>query len=330
MSKHFTPSAHPGTLHHYTSRLVAFEYAKADPSHDVSTNNVLIWIGGLGDGLLTTPYTKVLAEALPSNWSFVQPLIYASYMGWGTSNLKRDAKEIGRCVEYFKNLRPSAKIVLMGHSTGSQDCMEYLVGEEKGDRPGIQGVIFQAGVSDREGMVDAMGDKYESSCKVAQQWVDEGRGDDVLPLSVTTKVFVTPSSASRWLSLASPDKNGADDYFSSDLPMEKLEATFGKLPKETPLLILFGGADGAVPKFVDRKALVAKWHGVVKSGGGMVDEDNSGVVPGASHNLAGDQEYVVQDLIGRVKRYLDKIERGTFSKPAAGLWSGGSSRTGRM
>lgn len=330
MSKTFTPSAHAGTLHHYTSRLVAFEYAKADPSRDVSTNNVLIWIGGLGDGLLTVPYTKTLAEALPPSWSFVQPLIYASYTGWGTSTLKRDAKEIGRCVAYFQKLHPGSKIVLMGHSTGSQDCMEYLVGEESSERSSIQGVVFQAGISDREGMVDAMGDKYESSCKVAQQWVDEGRGDDVLPLSVTTKVFGSPCTASRWLSLASPDMNGDDDYFSSDLPMEKLEATFGKLPKESPLLILFGGADGAVPKFVDRKALVAKWYGVVKSGGGAVDEENGGVVPGASHNLSGDQEYVVQDLVGRVKRYLDKIERGTFSKPVAGLWDGGSGRKGRI
>lgn len=30
---------------------------------------------------------------------------------------------------YFKHLRPGREVVLMGHSTGCQDVMEYVVGE---------------------------------------------------------------------------------------------------------------------------------------------------------------------------------------------------------
>ncbi|KAF2102728.1 DUF1749-domain-containing protein [Rhizodiscina lignyota] len=311
----FTPSPHPGTLHHFTSRLVAFEHGGPSPS--ASDRNVLIWIGGLGDGLLTVPYPQAIAASLPPNWCLVQPVLYSSYIGWGASSLKRDAKELGRCVEYFKSRRPGAKIVLMGHSTGSQDCMEYLVGAESAERPGIDGVILQAGISDREGMIAGMPDgTYEASCKTAQQWVDEGRGGDFLPLSVTTDIFVTPCTASRWLSLASPDKNGADDYFSSDLDAEKLKATFGRLPKESPLLILFGGADPFVPQHVDRRGLVAKWTDVVKRGGGVVDEENGGIVEGATHNLSGDPEHVVQDLVRRVKAFLEKVDQASFVSSA--------------
>lgn len=310
----FNSSQHPGILHHYTSRLVAFEHGA---SSDQTDRNVLLWIGGLGDGLLTVPYTTAIAASLPSNWCLVQPVLFSTYTGWTVGSLNRDAKELGRCVEYFKNLRPGLKIVLMGHSTGSQDCMEYLVGEESKDRPDIQGVILQSGISDREGMVAGMEDgMYEKSCKIALQWVDEGRGDDVLPLSVTTKIFGTPCTASRWLSLASPDKNGPDDYFSSDLDMQKLESTFGKLPKESPLLILFGGADAFVPPHVDRKGLVAKWTDVVKRGGGVVDEDHGGIIEGATHNLMGDPDHVVQDLVRRVVGFLERVDRSLFASGA--------------
>lgn len=314
MPSSFEASQHPGIAHHFSSRLVAFEHAGGEKSKE---SNVLIWIGGLGDGLLTVQYPNVLARTLPSSWSLVQPVLSSSYNGWGTSSLLRDAKELGRCVEYFKGLRPQAKVVLMGHSTGSQDCMEYVVGPEAATRPAVQGIILQAGISDREGLQGAMSDaQYGESCRIAQQWVDEGRGQDVLPLSVTTKVFGAPSSAERWLSLASPNHDGPDDYFSSDLPDEQLRKTFGQLPPDCPLLVLLGGSDPYMPSHVDRKALAQRWADMVKAGGGTVDEENGGVVEGASHNLMGDPAPVVQDLVDRVCRYLKKVESGGWSSGA--------------
>lgn len=311
MPRSFTPSKHPGTLHQYTSRLVAFEFGSDNTTNDT---NILIWIGGLGDGLLTVPYTHTLAQALPSNWCMVQPILSSSYGGWGTSSLLRDGKELGICVQYFKQLRPEAKVVLMGHSTGSQDCMEYTTGPDAADRPKVQGIILQAGISDREGLVEGMQDgQYEESCKVAHQWVGEGRGNDVLPLSVTGTLFETPSSAKRWLSLASPNKDGPDDYFSSDLPDSKLRQTFGRIPRETPLLILLGGSDMFMPSHVDRKALAERWSAAAKEGGGAVDEEDGGVIPGATHRLDDVPEHVVQDLVGRVCRFLGKIDQGAFS-----------------
>lgn len=45
--------AHPGTAHKYSEKFIAFEHAGAHSSNDNDAPNTLLWIGGLGDGLLT-------------------------------------------------------------------------------------------------------------------------------------------------------------------------------------------------------------------------------------------------------------------------------------
>lgn len=49
--------AHAGAAHKYSEKLIAFEHAGA---HSRTTGdeqpNTLLWIGGLGDGLLTVGY----------------------------------------------------------------------------------------------------------------------------------------------------------------------------------------------------------------------------------------------------------------------------------
>jgi hypothetical protein len=56
----------------------------------------------------------------------------------------------------------------------------------------------------------------------------------------------------------------------------------------------------------------------VKEGGGLVDEENGGVIPDAHHNLEADGDKVLDDLCARVCGFLSKIEHG-FSKAAANL-----------
>jgi len=306
--------AHPGVMHCYTPHLAAFEYATISTP---DSPNTLLWIGGLGDGLLTVTYPAALAQLLPSNWSLAEILLSSSYKGWGTGSLKRDAKEIASCVHYFQRLRPNTKILLMGHSTGCQDIMEYLVGEGCAERPRVQGAILQAGISDREALVSVLPpDVYDRSVKLAQDWVADGRGDDILPKSCTNDVLRSPVTAVRWLSLASPDKNGEDDYFSSDLDPKKLKTTFGSMKKETPLMFLFGGADPHIPDFVNKEALLSKWTGVVREGGGIVDDTNGGVIPRATHNLNENPDDVVGDLIGRVNGFVRRLEEGTLTPGA--------------
>ncbi|KAF2817734.1 DUF1749-domain-containing protein [Mytilinidion resinicola] len=307
--------AHPGTLHRYTPRLVALEHTPTTPP-----THTLLWIGGLGDGLLTVPYPTTLSHSLPPSWSLAEVLISSSYRGWATSSLARDARELASCVAYFRALRPApgSKIVLMGHSTGCQDIMAYLSASGSKSRPKLDGAILQAGISDREALVSALPpDVYAESVKVAQEWVEQGKGADVLPLSVTTRVFGSAVSADRWLSLTSPDKRGADDYFSSDLEDAQLEETFGKIGEsKTPLLFLLGGSDEHMPPEVDKGALLERWARVVRDGGGVVDKEAGGVVEGASHNLDGDPEKVVGDLVGRVGAFLGRVERGELGAVA--------------
>lgn len=74
-------------------------------------------------------YPSTIAQSLNADWAIAEVLLSSSYRGWGTGSLAKDARELAQCVEYFQNLRPGKMVVLMGHSTGCQDIMEYLVGK---------------------------------------------------------------------------------------------------------------------------------------------------------------------------------------------------------
>ncbi|OJD34222.1 uncharacterized protein BKCO1_2400011 [Diplodia corticola] len=312
----FQPAAHDGVAHCFSPGLLAFEHRPANASAATNTN-VLIWVGGLGDGLLTVPYPTAIASKLPPNWILAQPLLSSSYAGWGTSSLVRDADELAQCVKYFRERRgPGAKIVVMGHSTGCQDAIEYVSSPSDpsaaASRTPLDAVILQAPASDRQAMLQSLGKaSFDAANDVARQYVEDGRGEDVLPFRVTEKDFKkTPISARRWLALASPDKKGADDFFSDDLPDESLKKTFGAVPKGLGVCVLYSGSDEFCPSSVDKGGLVRRWSGFVKEAGGVWEEEFGGVVPGATHNLKGSSETVVSDLCRRVVGFLQKVEKG--------------------
>lgn len=185
--------------------------------------------------------------------------------------------------------------------------MHYLTSSGYEERPKIDGAILQAPVSDREALVISLPPgAYERGCLAAAALVAAGKGEEILPSSETSGFFPSPVCARRWLSLASPHHDGEDDYFSSDLSDSQLEKTFGSLKGKSKLSILYSGSDEYVPDFVDKEALVSKWVGIVEKGGGEVDE-RSGVVLGATHNLEGDSQDVVGDLVGRVNAILGDL-----------------------
>ena len=199
--------------------------------------------------------------------------------------------------------------MLLGHSTGSQQIMHYLLSQPK--LPDIDGATLQGSVSDREAMFLSLGSElYHLSCELAQKYIDEDRGEYILPFYATKSSFGSaPVSAKRFLSLASPgpDHDGEDDYFSSDLVDERLERTFGKLgSRGVRVCFLFGGSDQYVPESVDKVGMVERWHEFVRRGGGVVDEA-SGVVDGATHTLV-EGEKGLEDLVGRVLGFLERLE----------------------
>lgn len=308
-------STHPGIVHLISRSkpgndkpLVAFEHCRLEGKQP-QPKNIIIFLGGITDGLLTVPFSAPLASALPSSWRLVEPILSSAYRQFGISSLKGDVAEIAQIVEYFRKLNPEGKVVLQGHSTGSQQTMTYLLSEPK--LQPIDGGIMQASASDREAVSYFISQlEYDSACKLAQSFVDEGRPDDVLPFSATKTVFQNaPISARRWLSLASPgpDHAGEDDLFSSDFDDKRLARTFGKLGKTgTRVAFLFSGEDQLVPESIDKAMLVERWHKHVKQGGGTVDEA-SGVVEMASHTLeeGGD---ALDDVVKRIVGFLGRLD----------------------
>ena len=199
--------------------------------------------------------------------------------------------------------------MLMGHSTGSQDVIHYLV--SGADTPKIDGGIFLSGISDREAFaVNLSQSAYDHGIRVAQEYVDDGRGRDCLPSSITGSIFPGPVSAKRWISLMSPgpDHAGDDDYFSSDFDDDRLRGTFGKIGGTgTPVTILYGGSDEHVPDSVDKDKLVRRWIEIIEDGGGVVDED-SGVISDATHTL-NEVGKPLEERLRRIIGFLERIDK---------------------
>ncbi|KAL4873441.1 hypothetical protein BDV12DRAFT_78191 [Aspergillus spectabilis] len=325
--------SYPGTLHNYAPNLVAFEFGS--PSHPKAHS--LLFIGGLTNGLYSVPYVHEVAKALePTEWSIFSLLLSSSYGGWGIGSLDRDVEEIGRCVEYVQNLKQKSsangapgKIVIMGHSTGSQDVLHYVHAQNplprnpdvdgvRGlTRPAVDGAIMQAPVSDRQALLEGIKDSSEAR-EAYDKLVKFARGHPahtICPLKLTGSVGLdraTPVNARRFWSLASPDSPASpseDDLFSSDLTDEMLDETFGQIAARgllrTTLVALYSGSDEYVPKYVDKVGLLARWKRAANAGGEKKwDDEATGIIPGASHDVRNEGQAW---LIEHVLNYLNRV-----------------------
>ncbi|KAI9371281.1 hypothetical protein BJX61DRAFT_511986 [Aspergillus egyptiacus] len=375
-SKFWPQGGLPGILHHFTETLVTFEFTTSTSS--APKPNSLLFVGGLGDGLATTSYTADLAKALyKTDWSLFTLNLTSSYNSWGVGHLDRDTDEIALCLNYIRDYKGGkfaagsgddtnpnnegnrvgkgsnggGKIVLMGHSTGSQCVLHYLSSPNPHTtrkafdpdlrhtkRPILDGAIMQAPVSDREAIqcVLSMGwmgrtpaqvtelyRQLETMAKDAVAKNPDPDHDVLLPLHLTGVIGYpgnVPLSARRFLSLVSPDSPqnpGEDDLFSSDLGPEQLGRTFGMVRRRGllrgKLMVLMSGSDQAVPEWVDKEALLARWREAVEKergeGGREIwDDEGSGLIPGASHALSNDDQAEPRRfLLERVLKYLGTI-----------------------
>ena len=145
----------------------------------------MAWVTGF-----SVPYVTTLAasieETLGSKWAVVQALISSSYKGYGTSSLKRNTLELGQPVKYLRTKRgnQSSKVVLMDHSTGCQDTIEYLSkfmnSSKFSDVQKLDGGILQAPVSDSEAVQGK--EKAEEYLQLAKELIYQGQPDELLPL----------------------------------------------------------------------------------------------------------------------------------------------------
>ena len=185
-------------------------------------------------------------------------------------------------------------------------------------RPQINGAILQAGVSDREAWEFLLESQEEKdSCAAvlaeAQRLIAAGKEEEIVfrEGNVVQKELDAAISAYRTNSLLA--KGGDDDYFSTDLDDETLRKSFGSIPHTAPLMFLLGSQDPFVHKSTDKTRLLQRWAGFVKEGGGTVDEVHGGIVEGGHHNLDGDPEEVVGDLVQRVVGFVQGLEQAAES-----------------
>ena len=321
----FTPAAYPGSLHHYAPRLVAFEHAPASDkaAGNIEAHNFVLFVGGLCDALMTVKYPSVLATVLPSSWAVAEVQTRSSGVGFTTGSLERDSEDLAKAITYFRdvakqrNSESPAKVILLGHSTGCQDAMNYIVGPWKQEpmpqhvkeRPPLDGVILQAGISDREGVEDHLDARQvQESLKIAEAMIQEGRGLDHMPLATTKGMFGAQPSAERWTSLL--NETGDDDYFSSDLSDDRLERVWGAgglAARAVKVMVLLSGEDENMPKSLNKAELISKWETFVKGSNGLWD-DRSGVLERASHNLNKSSDSVVNRLCETVLGFVQSID----------------------
>lgn len=333
-----------GRFHTYwpERQLKVFEYLPACPpaaSMSVAEKaNTLLFISGLFGAFVSIPHVGKIASSLAgqsnSTWSVMEVQLTSFGVGFGTGDLNRDVEEIAKAIEWLRS-RPntaSSKVVLMGHSTGSQDVLHYLYYGST-ERPVVDGAILQAPVSDREGLsmvLNAAGENedqhhiqgvYQECLRLARELQNDPAGPS-LPQSLTSKLgFINAYlSPSRFLSLASPDspdQPSLDDLFSSDLSDQRLNDTFGMVGRKGRLndivnfggpclLVLISGADEHMPSTINKTSLLGRWADALRKGGtalssysdvvGGVQHDGEGMEPGPTH------------LVNRCVFYLHLVE----------------------
>jgi Protein of unknown function (DUF1749) len=343
-----TASTADGRLHRYwpERNLTLFEYlpSRGDPTRGSPVKSAtLIFVGGLYDSFLSVPYVPLLASYINQcpDWGLMEIQLSSSGLGWGACELHVDVEEIGRAVQYVRErVRSSCsdavvagyggRVVLMGHSTGSQDVLHYLYHKSEQKRPPVDGAILQAPVSDREGI----GMMREQDQSVQQAY------EECLRISLNSgvqnalgKICCLPSeltsllgwhrghvSCKRFFSLASPFspiRPEADDLFSSDLSDEALSKTFGEVgesgildPKNfsgCQMLVLLSAEDEYTPKRVNKETLIDRWKSALEEGGTYL-APSSGVVADASHNVSGLAARF--ELTRRVLKYLADMVGG--------------------
>lgn len=288
------------TVHPYPSKGV--RHACVYELGSSSARNALVFTGGLGDGPHTVPYIRTVASKIEAaeglSYSVFEMRIRSSFSGFGWNCLANDVEDISAAVKYLRGFGKE-KIVLMGHSTGSQDCIEYTNYDKYHNEP-VDGFILQGSVSDREALPIEKGkEAMAKAVALATEMIKSGRGDDAIPKSqLPFEADPWPITAYRFHSLAGD--GGDDDYFSSDLPDERVTAIWGRVKQ--PILVVPSAEDQYVPKTVDFEKLLAKWKSFCPA-----MSDLSGLIPGASHtvDLPSSQEWLAERVVSFL-RSLDK------------------------
>lgn len=290
----------PGSLHVFlpSKRLVTFVTAPKDtrPGADVHPPTAaVVFVAGLTDGLLATPYVPALARAVTAlGAALVTPLLSSSYGGYGVSSLESDSAELEALLVWLA-ARGFTRAVFCGHSTGCQNALHVLDRLRRSSKDTRQdtdaatpqavpivGVVLQAPVSD----VEYAETLPETAALVAaaRAMVGAGRGEELMPRDASD----APITARRYLSLSTT--GGDDDMFSGRGATPAATVARFVAPVTVPVLLVYSGSDEYVPAAVlplqkqRGEELLAAMAPVVGDGGSL---RRVVVVGGADHALSG-------------------------------------------
>ena len=215
-----------GRVYQYCSAPAPLQAFESGPLE--GSENALVVMGGLTDGLLPTTYTPPLAAAVAAEgWATVQPLLRGSYCQFGTGGLDRDVEDLSSLLKFLRDRRGAKRVALLGHSTGCQITARFLADDGTGGSEELRSMVvlavLQAPVSDREaGPLSGV----NVSEVVAEARLAVGAGNGSRLISHALYGFI-PLSAQRALDLF--DRLGADDMFSSDMTGSELSSRLGHL-----------------------------------------------------------------------------------------------------
>ncbi|KAH8922231.1 DUF1749-domain-containing protein [Atractiella rhizophila] len=296
------PTPVAGELHTYTPPDVLIPLPLF-LSGSLESKKVLVFIPGLFDGLSTVPWTAPLSERLKNEgWALAQPHLSSAYKGFARGSLDRDVDEIEWAVEYLKRIGKD-EIVLMGHSTGSQDTIHYLLNKSTDS---IKKAILHAPVSDREGFPVSPSLASELAALYAECKAKGTEHKTIAPQEACDVLFGVGVSVYRAYSLFCV--GGDDDYFSVSLPdtgddHRAISQTFGQLPPHIPVLALFSGEDEYTPNIKTvQPQLIERWTRAAAKG-----VLTTYVLEGADHRVHIESAAV--KLIDKVVEFLQLGER---------------------
>ena len=253
--------------------------------------NALILIPGMSDGFMSMRYTEDLsAELLKLDYSMVQVNLSSSFMQFGISSLKQDCHELTKLLNTIAKLFKFEKIVMLGHSTGTQDTIYYM--RYGGLAEMVSGIILQAAVSDRDYLLT-----LEETPRLKQE-ADKLIADGKPLHLMSEKVEGSPITAERYISLT--ERLGDDDMFSVDLTEAELEPILSSV--KVPAFLCFSEDDQFVPNKAAQKNLAKKMLSVFMKNAPVVE---CRYLPG-NHELSNPEHYkpFVHSVCMFIRKYI--------------------------
>jgi pimeloyl-ACP methyl ester carboxylesterase len=179
--------------------------------------------------------------------------------------------DIEGAVEFVKSLN-SKRIILVGHSTGSQKAVYYATRKQNQNK--LTGIVLLSPLSDFAGILKQVSlEDFENLLKISKALVDQETPHTLLPNSIWPQT----TDAQRFLSLYTPTSE--EEIFSYVTPGK--QTIYSKI--KIPLLVILGEKD----EYRDRPVKqILKWFDLHQNSKQFI----SCQIPNATHGFDGHEQ----------------------------------------